>query len=310
MHVVAGIDGGQSGTTAVLVDASGRVLGRGAAGPADHVGEPAGSTRCADACVAAVAQAMREAGLSALTQLEAVVAGVSGYDDDFDGALPALPAERFRFVHDLPIALAGAVAARPAVLVLSGTGSAAYGDDGAERTVRTGGWGYLFGDEGSAFAIARDALAAAMRANDRGATIPLEGAALGFFGCADVRALASAALRGRIARPALAAFAPRVHAAAAAGDADGLRIIADAADALASLAALTIARLETGAREVAVALAGGSFADPAYTLLVQTRLHAHAPQARVVERRYEPVIGAALMAFDDAGLPRPAAITG
>jgi len=101
-----------------------------------------------------------------------------------------------------------------------------------------------------------------------------------------------------------------VHAAAAAGDADGLRIIADAADALASLAALTIARLETGAREVAVALAGGSFADPAYTLLVQTRLHAHAPQARVVERRYEPVIGAALMAFDDAGLPRPAAITG
>jgi N-acetylglucosamine kinase-like BadF-type ATPase len=213
-------------------------------------------------------------------------------------------------VHDLPIALAGAVAARPAVLLLSGTGSAAYGDDGAGRTVRVGGWGYLFGDEGSAFAIARDALAAAMRANDRGETRPLGEAALGFFGCADVRALASAALRGRIDRPALASFALRVHAAAAAGDADGLRIVADAADALTSLAALTIARLDVRGREVAVALTGGSFADAAFTLLVRTRLRAHAPQASVVERRYDPAIGAALIAFDDAGLPRPAEVAG
>jgi N-acetylglucosamine kinase-like BadF-type ATPase len=310
MRYVAGIDGGQSSTTAVIVDESGAVVGRGTAGPADHVDEGPGSSRCADACAAAFASALASAGLSPQTRVEAAVAGISGYDDAFDGAVPALAAGRFRFVHDLPIALAGAVPARPAVLLLSGTGSAAYGEDEAGVGVRTGGWGYLFGDEGSAFAIARDALAAAMRADDRGERSALTQPALEFFGCADVRALASAALRGRISRTQLASFAPRVHDAAAAGDADGLRIIADAADALASLAALTIARLDRAGSAVGVALAGGSFANPAFAALVGTRLHAHAPNAQVLRPRYAAVIGAALLAFDDAGLTRPAVVTG
>ena len=49
MRYVAGIDGGQSSTTAVIVDESGAVVGRGTAGPADHVDEGPGSSRCADA---------------------------------------------------------------------------------------------------------------------------------------------------------------------------------------------------------------------------------------------------------------------
>ena len=47
--IVAGIDGGQSSTVAVLMDARGTVLGRGTAGPSDHVDEPATSQRAAEA---------------------------------------------------------------------------------------------------------------------------------------------------------------------------------------------------------------------------------------------------------------------
>jgi N-acetylglucosamine kinase-like BadF-type ATPase len=310
MRYVAGIDGGQSSTTAAIVDETGAVVGRGTAGPADHVDEGPGSARCADACTAAFAAALESAGLSPLTRVEAVVAGISGYDDTFDGAVPALAADRFRFVHDLPIALAGAVPFRPAVLLLSGTGSAAYGEDEQGRGVSSGGWGYLFGDEGSAFAIARDALAAAMRADDRGELVALTQPALDFFAVVGMRALASAALRGRISRTRVASFAPRVHDAAAAGDADGLRIIADAADALASLAALTIARLDRAGEAVAVVLAGGSFENSAFASLVGTRLHAHAPHAAVLRPQHTAAVGAALLAFDDAGLARPSVVTG
>jgi len=310
MRYVAGIDGGQSSTTAVIVDEAGTVVGLGSAGPADHVDQAPGSTRCADACAAAVAAALARAGLPRQTQIEAVVAGISGYDEGFDGAVPTLPAGRFRFAHDLPIALAGAVATRPAVLLLSGTGSAAYGEDDLGSSVGMGGWGYLFGDEGSAYAIARDALAAAMRADDRGEQIALTQPALDFFAASGMRALASAALRGRISRARLASFAPLVHDAAAAGDGDGLRIVADAADALASLAARTITRLGRAGDAVAVVLAGGSFENAAFAALVGARLHAHAPHAEVLRPQYSAAIGAALLAFDDAGLARPPAVTG
>jgi N-acetylglucosamine kinase-like BadF-type ATPase len=309
MRYVAGINGGQTATSAVVIDENGHIAGRGVGGGADHVGEPRGSTRCADACTTSIASALRAAHLSVATPLEAVVAGISGYDEAFDGTAPKLRSRRFRFEHDAPVALAGAVSQRPALLLISGTGSAVFGNDGAGTTVRAGGWGHLFGDEGSAFAIARDGLAIAMKRNDRGDPSVLGTAALTFFKYTSLRALASGALRGRIARADLAAFAPVVHRTAADGDADGMRIVATAADSLASLAAIAIVRLGLAGKAIDVALSGGSFKDSAFYALVETRLRAHAPHARAVHPQYDPAVGAALLAFDDADMPRPAAIT-
>jgi N-acetylglucosamine kinase-like BadF-type ATPase len=144
-----------------------------------------------------------------------------------------------------------------------------------------------------------------MQADDRGESGAFADAALPFFGVPDVRTLASLAVSGRITRPVIASFAPRVHDAAAAGDADGLRIIADAADALASLAALTIARLNLREGPVAIALSGGSFADAGFTELVRARVRVHVPHARIVVAAHDAAVGAALLAFDDAGLVRP-----
>jgi N-acetylglucosamine kinase-like BadF-type ATPase len=310
MRYVAGIDGGQSSTAAAIVDEHGTVVGRGIAGAADHVGEPPGSERCARACTDALSAAAAAAGLPAGQRFAAIVAGISGYDDDFSGALPALPADRVRLVHDAPIALAGAVAERPAIVIIAGTGSVAYGEDAHGRAVRVGGWGYLFDDAGSAYAIARDALATAMRADDAGETSAIGDAARDFFACATLRALAGAALSGTIARSALAAFSPRVHELTDAGDADALLIVADAADALASLAARTIARLGLARQPVPVALSGGNFGRAAFFDLVAARLGVHAPHAHAVRPRADAAAGAALLAFDDAGLARPAILRG
>jgi N-acetylglucosamine kinase-like BadF-type ATPase len=303
--LVAGIDGGQSSTTAVVLDRSGRVRGRGSAGPADHVDEPPGSRKCADACAEAVARALEAARLPADTRFEAVHIGLSGFDGAFDGARPAFPANTIRLEHDAPVALAAAVPSRPGIVVIAGTGSVAYGEDGSGTTVRVGGWGYLFGDAGSAFAIARDALADAMAADDRGVRSPIGDAALAFFDQPDLRAIATAALQGRMPRGELAAFARVVHDAARLGDPEAADAIERAARALAELAATAIQRLDLGGRPVAVGLSGGAFRSEPFFARVRERIAEVAPRADVVRARYDPAIGAALLAFRDAGVPPP-----
>ncbi len=309
MRYVAGIDGGQSSTAAVIVDERGRVVARGGAGPAAHVDEPPGSTRFADACACALARALDAAGLARDTSFEAVHVGLSGWDERFDGARPAFAARTVRVQHDAPVALAGAVQTRPAVVVIAGTGSVAYGEDGHGLAVRVGGWGFLFGDAGSGFAVARDALAHAMAQDDRGVRSPLGDAALAYFDRRTLREVGSAAILGRIPRGELASFARVVHDAARLGDPDAAAIVAEAASALAALAALAIARLALGDAPVPVALAGGAFANDAFVARTRERLGVLVPGAQAVRARYDPATGAALLAFADAGLPVPERIS-
>jgi N-acetylglucosamine kinase-like BadF-type ATPase len=302
---VAGIDGGQSSTTAVIVDQNGIVRARGMAGPADHVDELPGSRKFGDACAVALRRAIDDAGLSRETRFEAVHAGLSGYDDDFDGARPELPTDVLRVQHDTRIALAGAVHARPAIVVIAGTGSVAYGENGAGGSVRVGGWGYLFGDPGSAFAVARDALAYAMREDDRGLRSPLGDAAVAYFDRRGLRELATAALQGRIPRGELASFGRVVHDAARLEDPDASAIVGEAAAALASLGAIVIDRLQLGERPVQVAFSGGAFQSESFFARTRERLNVLAPNAQAVKPRYDPAVGAALLAFADADLAQP-----
>jgi N-acetylglucosamine kinase-like BadF-type ATPase len=302
---VAGIDGGQSSTIAVVVDDDGVVRGRGSGGPSDHVGQAPDSPRAALACEHALRRALAAAQLPAETPLAAVVIGLSGYEGSWHGRPPAFMAERVRYVHDAPIALAGAIARRPAGVVIAGTGSAGYGEDPSGRAVRAGGYGYLFGDAGSGFAIARSALAAAMTAADRGVTTDLATAALAFFDVPDLRAFVRAVSLHQIDRPQIAGFARVVADAARLGDSEARTIVDQAAAALAGLAHTIADRLTTiSGGAVPVALVGGLAASP----LIEEAVRSHVgptSAATIVAAAHEPAIGAAFLAFDDANLPRP-----
>ncbi len=69
--------------------------------------------------------------------------------------------------HDAHIALVGGTEKHAGVIVISGTGSIVYGINESGKEVRTGGWGYLLGDEGSGYDIALKGLQAIARAADR-----------------------------------------------------------------------------------------------------------------------------------------------
>lgn len=304
----AGIDGGQTSTVAVVLDQRGTLLGRGTAGPSDHVDEPETSQRAALACESALAAALSAARAPAGTELAAVVVGLSGYEGAWHGREPAFGTSAVRYVHDTVIALAGAIRERPAAIVIAGTGSAAYGETAYHTAVRAGGFGYLFGDEGSSFAIARTALAAAMRVSDRGVLTDLGAAALSFFECRDLRELARAVSLRRISRPQVAGFARLVFSAAKLGDPEAAAIIDDAAAALAGLGQLVVEQLgDADMPAVPVAFVGGAVENPELRAAAERRLEAATPLARVVAPAFEPAVGAAFLAFDAAGVPRPPA---
>jgi N-acetylglucosamine kinase-like BadF-type ATPase len=109
-------------------------------------------------------------GVQALTR---VIAGSGGVDTADDaGSLRALiapraPEARIEIVHDTRLILA-AGGARTGIAVIAGTGSVAWGIDADGRQARSGGWGYLLGDEGSGYWLAREAVRRALHRHDLG----------------------------------------------------------------------------------------------------------------------------------------------
>jgi len=290
VNLFAGIDGGQSSTVAVVGDERGRVLGRGTAGPADEIGATSESTRLRDALHGALEAACRDAGLASDSRFDAIVAGVSGYDGRVYGRMPALPSRRAVLLHDTPIAHAAALAGRPGVVIIAGTGSVVFARDGDGRSWTLGGWGFLFGDEGSAFSIVREALCAMMRAQDDGdASLAAEtDAACSFFGVPSLRRLVHGFYKNEITRDRLASFAPEALRFGA------FRSLAGrGAERLALLARSAIA---AGA-PARVAFVGGVFADEHFRHSVRAAILDGIPDAEIVEPRYEPVYGALLLAY-------------
>jgi len=293
----AGIDGGQSSTVATIGDRSGRVLGRGVAGPADEVGQAADSTRLRDALAAALAAALESSGLPRDADFAEIVAGISGYEGRAVGLAPDLPSRSVHLMHDAPIAHAGAFCGAGGAIVIAGTGSVAYVGDGAAPGATYGGWGYLFGDEGSAFWLAREAVAESMRGAGRvaGQDDARTQALLDTFGCDSLRELARGFYGGVISRSALARYARRTI-----DDPRWAPLVARGARALADLARTALDAHPSVLRRVA--FAGGLFTSPAYRGAVAQELGRMEPPIDIAPARYEPAIGALLLAYARGGL--------
>lgn len=240
--LVIGVDGGGSGCRAIVgrVVAGGlALLGRGSGGAANP---RAGGAEAAAASIrSAVAAAFAAAGLppapAASAWLGLAGAGRAG-DAAAVAALLADLATTVTVVTDAELVL-GAAAPGEIVALIAGTGSIAVARAADGTLDRAGGWGAVFGDEGSGWWIGREALAAVAAAADgRGPDTALTGRLLARYRV-ERPALLAAALPGpELPREAVAAAAIDVVTAAAAGDAVAGRILDRAA---AELAALVIA---------------------------------------------------------------------
>lgn len=259
--VVLGIDGGGTSTVALLADAAtGRILGRGQGGPSNiqAVGEEA-ALRELDV---AVGSAFAAAGL-AYAPVAAAALGLAGIDLDGSDVIRAW-AERVELAGKLSIAndatllFAAGTPAGWGLAVIAGTGSIAFTRDPTGHEGRTGGWGYLLGDEGSAFRLGELGLRAACRAADRiDPPTGLLPAFLAALGSQDPRDFIPAVYRGKWDKAAIAGLAPLVLDQAAAGDATARAIVEEQTRELARTAAGAVVNAGLPRHNLPVALAGG-----------------------------------------------------
>ena len=301
-----GVDGGQSGTRAVIGDEAGRVLGIGRAGPSNYAGSAEGPGRFEIAFRASLRAAGQEAGLN-LDQVRFAGAclGFSGGPGDKEPMVRQIVAsDRTLLTDDAAIALSGATGGEPGIVVIAGTGSIAFGRNGAGRTARAGGWGYLFGDEGGAFWIAREALRAALRWEEGwGSPASLRARLLDATGARNMNDLLHRCYTPEFERPRVARFALLVNQAAESGDPAALEILDAAARELALLARAVGGQLFTGGEKRVVSYAGGVFGSRILRARFGERLLSEAGMP-VTPPVYDPGIGALIEAYRVAGLER------
>lgn len=156
-----GIDGGGTSLRVVVVDAALQVLAeaRGETVNPSVVGHEIAAARVQ----AAITDVLTQVGLPA-EAITGVGVGIAGAAPDHSAEWLAttlsvvLPNVPQALASDVEIALVGAHGQREGMLLLAGTGSAAYGVNAAGEARLVGGWGYLIGDEGSGYWMGRQAL--------------------------------------------------------------------------------------------------------------------------------------------------------
>jgi len=300
-----GVDGGQSATTAAVCDGRGRLLGLGRAGPADHVWEPGGVARARRAVTRSVSQALRSARLKPV-RFEAAFLGMTGGNQQTTRAIrDCLATRRFRLANDSVTALACVTLGKPGVVAIAGTGTIAYGENGRGQTATASGWGYLLGDEGGGFWIARQAIAAACRAHDgRGEATALTDKLLRAVGVRGLWGLHQLIYSGRMSRAEMAGLAAVVPEAAAEGDLQARRILTRAGRELGLAAGVIARQLGMHRGGVVVGMVGGVFRGaPGVRQSFRRQVRRHAPQARFAEPRLSPVMASVLLALRLAGIP-------
>lgn len=198
---------------------------------------------------------------SSRVQFAAACLGFSGGAEDKERyARELIRGDKYKITHDAEIALSGATEGQPGVIVIAGTGSMAFGRNAAGRMARAGGWGYIFGDEGGAFDIVRQALREVLRLEEGwGLETSLREYLLRATGARDANELLHRFYTPEFPRKRIAALAPLVTEAAVTGDNVAEMILHLAAAHLALLAQSVYEQLFQRSEPVPVCYIGGVF---------------------------------------------------
>lgn len=310
--LVLGIDGGGTKTVAWLAmcgDGSRQnkevVLGKGFAGPSNQ--RAVGPVVALSNLDAAIESAFADAGLLRATVVAACL-GLAGADRDSDRrviedwASFSRIAANVEVVNDAMPLLHVDQGDGCGVALIAGTGSLAWGRNARGQTFRSGGWGFLFSDEGSAFSIGRAVLNAVSRAVDgRGEQTRLVADVIGHLKLSSPQEIVTAVYSHEVPRAVVANMAALGFAAAARQDNVAAEILNQAAAELAAMAVVTARRLEMQSM-LSLALTGSVLIqNPEFRGQVMARIEAsdvNLVQTTVVE---DAVAGAVNIASRLAG---------
>ncbi|HSY82389.1 MAG TPA: BadF/BadG/BcrA/BcrD ATPase family protein [Gemmatimonadaceae bacterium] len=293
-QIVVGVDGGGSKTRVLVADAKGTEIGSLDAGPSAI--QPGEIERSADVIAGAIRQALVEAEVDAMPAVAVIGVAGGGRPSERDALWQALVARDVAdevVVHaDATIALEDAFGEGPGVLLIAGTGSMALGRGPTGVLARCGGWGPVFGDEGSGVWLSRRALGIVGAAADgREAETALTGAILTAAVVDSVEALIPWAASATAAD--LAALAPAVIHCADSGDARAETLVAFAIEELVLHVRALARHLFTDERAATpVAVVGGLLLRGSFRSRFERRLTTAVPGALLKAGEVVPARGA------------------
>jgi N-acetylglucosamine kinase-like BadF-type ATPase len=298
MHVL-GIDVGGTKTVCLFASEDGTVVAeaREAGANLQGVGELA---------LEKVLHSVMEAALAGQGVMpSAICLGIAGVDRAEDQRVVRGIMDRIGYkatiliVNDALIALQAGIGDASGIVIVSGTGSIAYGRNDRGEAARAGGWGYVLGDEGSGYWIGRLALRAVVRhADGRGRDTSLTPRLLGHFGLGGARELIHKVYHEALAPSDIGALARYVQQARDDGDLVAAGILDHAAEELVTAAAAVMRRLEMEDENFSFVLAGGMFhALPWLCNQLKFLLPSLAAHSRTIRLDKDPALGAVQLAL-------------
>ena len=327
-----GIDGGGTGTKAVIVNDVFQIVGRGQSGASNHyaVGAEQAAKNCGEAAHEAFADACRtERGLR-LSDIAAWGFGLAGVRRETDARkmrghlMQVVDGRPFVIDHDAAAAHSGAFAGGAGVVLSAGTGAICFGVDEHDERFFADGWGPILGDEGGGYWIGQEALKAVCRAQDgRGQRTRLTSSVLDALNVSDCDALVQLVYSPQMKREQIAQLSQIVLDAANVGGQAALQIREQAVSHLANSVICVAKNMMTRVREragieapqsleIAVALRGGLFEDDHFRgqvgyeigerLVELKRDYWPLAHWRIVRPQYEAAVGAALLAQKHFGI--------
>ena len=303
-----GVDGGGTKTQFVLVDRDGNLAAAHEGPTSDHLQIGIDGVRgvLADGLAALFAQA--EIDGSAIAH---AFFGLPCHGEDSAAQVlldampePLLGHGRYRCGNDMVCAWAGSLAGEDGINIVAGTGSIGYGERRG-RSARAGGWGEVFGDEGSAYWIAVQGLNSFTRMSDgrlpKGPLHAIFTTSLGLRTDLDL----CAKVMNAHTRASISAMAELVTRAAQDGDRLAIRIFDHAARELAAIieAVCQALKFEPG-EPVPLSYSGGVFNAGALILdPLRRHLKAQSDAYQLKAPLLTPSAGAVIYAAMLAGQP-------
>ncbi len=305
---ILAVDGGGTKTDIVACDLQGKVLERKVLGPStlQNVGKAGCEALLREGWQAVTAGA----GLD-VQRLVGACLGVAGLDTPTDRrefkeivrTIFGTQASRVCLESDCYIAIHCGTLGRPGIALIAGTGSMAIGENARGEQARSGGWGYLFGDEGSAYDMGRQALVAALKVADgRGPHTLLSELLTQVFGT-DLETVVAELYRSDELIRAVATLAQLVDHAAASGDQVAGAIVENAAAELSAAATAVQTRLQLQERPLPIVLSGGAMNSELLRRLLHERLTGSLGDVECIRPDLPPVAGACIVALKRADVP-------
>lgn len=306
MSYVAGIDGGGSKTTIRVADLSGRQVFECTGGPCNissYDKSTVGSTivellsRCTDEVgrrvegYECICLGCAGAGRESERQLLEGIVRNTGYSS------------RVVITDDFQTAMRGAIDERYGMILISGTGSVAYGRNSNGESMRAGGWGHLIGDEGSGYYIGTQILSHIMKSHDgREPGTILDQMAFDHLNISEHRQLVQYVYNPETRKKELAGIAKLLDKACEENDGTAIKICEDAARHLLELIDIVAERLDMGLTGVKTAFAGSILSNntPVRRRLCEMVTEKY-PQMNIINPLNDAAWGAVLIALEAAG---------